>query len=559
MSRQNGITIEEVLKMDCMKNCKIIAGFKGIKNTISSVNVMADPDVISWVEEGDLLLMTGYSFKKITLQEQKNIIKESSKKGLAGIGIKVHPYLETLPSEVLELAENLNFPVIDIYYATPLSDIMTPIFNEIFNRQAYLLKKIEKIYEQFMNAMLKGQNIKDITNLIGDNIKNPVLVKLDVQDKEISQFELIESDKKDILFENVLNFYKNPNRYSEKKIDESNELLDSKYIKRIVVPVIAKDSVFGHIFAWGVNKPLGGYALSVLEIASTTIALEVLKILSVREVENRYKSEFIEDLISLDSKRKEKAIERASFFNLNRNDKFLSVTIKIKGKDNVEEKNFTKLDGVVNSLELYLSKVHDHIERSIRDLELTGVVASKTELIIILLSFKDDESIERALNEFSKQIESIDERFKSIDMSVGIGRVNSYLENFANSYIDSIKAISTGKILKENLVTNFENLGIFKILSQDHLEEELSKFYDGTIKPLVDYDEKKSTELVKTLQSYFDNNGNLKKMSDELFTHYNTVLYRVQRIMEITNMDLENPNDRLNLEISLKIKQLLGK
>ena len=559
MSRQNGITIEEVLKMDCMKNCKIIAGFKGIKNTISSVNVMADPDVISWVEEGDLLLMTGYSFKKITLQEQKNIIKESSKKGLAGIGIKVHPYLETLPSEVLELAEDLNFPVIDIYYATPLSDIMTPIFNEIFNRQAYLLKKIEKIYEQFMNAMLKGQNIKDITNLIGNNIKNPVLVKLDVQDKEIAQFELIESDKKDILFENMLSFYKSPNRYSEKKIDESNELLDSKYIKRIVVPVIAKDSVFGHIFAWGVNKPLGGYALSVLEIASTTIALEVLKMLSVREVENRYKSEFIEDLISLDSKRKEKAIERASFFNLNRNDKFLSVTIKIKSKDNVEEKNFTKLDGVVNSLELYLSKVHDYIERSIRDLELTGVVASKTELIIILLSFKDDENIERVLNEFSKQIESINKRFKNIDMSVGIGRVNNYLENFANSYVDSIKAISTGKILKENLVTNFENLGIFKILSQDHLEEELSKFYDGTIKPLVDYDEKKSTELVKTLQAYFDNNGNLKKMSDELFTHYNTILYRVQRIMEITNMNLENPNDRLNLEISLKIKQLLGK
>ena len=133
----------------------------------------------------------------------------------------------------------------------------------------------------------------------------------------------------------------------------------------------------------------------------------------------------------------------------------------------------------------------------------------------------------------------------------------SYLENFEKSYKDSIKAITTGQILDSGLVTNYENLGIYKILSQDYLEEELEEFYDTTLKPLVEYDQRKSTELIKTLESYFNNNGNLKRMSDELFTHYNTILYRVQRIMDITSMDLENPSDRLNLDISLKIKKLL--
>lgn len=557
MSRRNGITVEEALRMDCMKSSKLIAGFKGIKNTISSVNVMADPDVISWVGEGELLLTTGYSFKESTIEEQKNIIAEASKKSLAGIGIKINPYLESLSSDILSLAEDLNFPIIDIDHKTSLSDIMTPIFNEIFNKQAYLIKKTEEIYEQFMNAMLKGKNINEITKLISSDIKNPVLLKLDFFEEEITQFEDIDEEEKEILRENSIKFYKNSNSNKAKKIGETNELLNSKYIKRMVVPVIAKESVFGHIFAWGLKDSLGGYELSVLEIASTTIALEVLKMLSVREVENRYKSEFIEDLISLDCKRKEKAIERAEFFGLHKQDRFLSLTIKIRGKDNYEEKKLSKLDMVVNPLEQQLSKVHDYIERTIKNLELRGVVASKTERIIVLLSFKDESDIESSLNEFIKQIEYMDERFKSIDMKVGVGRINIGLGNFDKSYKDSIKAISTGNILGSGLVTNFENLGIYKILSQDYLVDELEKFYDNNIKSLVEYDKKKSTELVKTLQSYFDNNGNLKKMSDELFTHYNTILYRMNRIMEITNMNLENPNDRLNLEISLKIKQLL--
>ena len=559
MSRRNGITIEDALKMDCMKGSKLISGFKGVKNTISSVNVMADPDVISWVGEGDFLLTTGYSFKESTLDEQMDIIKEASKKKLAGIGIKLYPYLEKLSSELLGLSEDLNLPIIEINHDMSLSDIMTPIFNEIFNKQAYLLKKTEEIYEQFMNAMLKGKNVGEITELISDDIKNPVLLRLDFFDEEITEFDDIEEDESDLLKSNVLKFYETSDRNKEKKIDESNELIDGKYIKRMVVPIIAKNSVFGHIFAWGMKDSLEGYELSVLEIASTTIALEVLKMLSVREVENRYKSEFIEDLISLDKQRKTTAIERAQFFDIYEEDRFLSVTIKIIGKDNYEESQLANLDVVKNPLEEQLSKVHDYIERTIKNLEFKGVVASKTERIIVLLSFREEDDIKTSLDEFSKQIEDMDKRFKNIDMKVGIGRVVTFLENFVNSYIDSIKAISTGRILNRGLVTNFESLGIYKILSQDHLTEELEKFYDGTIKPLVEYDKKKSTELTKTLEAYFHNNGNLKKMSDELFTHYNTILYRVGRIMDITHMDLEDQDDRLNLEISLKIKKLLGR
>jgi purine catabolism regulator len=46
-------------------------------------------------------------------------------------------------------------------------------------------------------------------------------------------------------------------------------------------------------------------------------------------------------------------------------------------------------------------------------------------------------------------------------------------------------------------------------------------------------------------------------MSELLFTHYNTVLYRMNRIQEITGKNLENEGDRYGLQTALKIMKIL--
>lgn len=554
MVRQNGITIEDIMKMDFMDKCNVVAGFKGIRNTVSKVNVMADPDILSWVDEGELLLTTAYSFKKDNVEEQKKLIKECSRKKLAGIGIKISPYLESLPQEVLDLADRLDLPIIDLYYAIPFSDIMTPVFKEIFNKQAKLLQRVEKVHEELMNAMLQSSSIEKIARIIYSNIRNPILIKLETHEDIICQFDSIDDHIKEMLLKNTRKFYDpNSNKKKEKRLDENKVLIDGKYIPRMVMPIIVKNNVFGHIFAWGINGPLGGFDLSILETTSTTIALEILKSLSVKEVENRYRSEFLEDLLSLDDKRKEKAVQRAHLFNLGEEDQYVIIVSEFKNKLVSGERalKFTQ-DNV--------QKVLNSTESLIRDLELKGIVASRTDSIQILLSFKKEKKIDEAIQSFKEQLENLlIDKFNEIDFRMGIGRPCEGLTNINNSLMDALRAIKAGKILNEDKIISFDNLGIFKILCQDCLNEELEKFYDTTLKPLVDYDEKKSTELVKTLESYFESNGNLRKMSDALFTHYNTVLYRVQRIGEITKMSLEDSEDRLNLEIALKIKQLLKK
>ena len=113
-----------------------------------------------------------------------------------------------------------------------------------------------------------------------------------------------------------------------------------------------------------------------------------------------------------------------------------------------------------------------------------------------------------------------------------------------------------GPRLMDDDIIVFDQLGIFKILIQKNIYEEIERFYHETLDPLLQYDAKKGTELIRTLDAYFENNSNINRTSEVLFTHYNTVLYRMERIRAITGMDLNNPNDRLNLELALKVRKI---
>ena len=60
-----------------------------------------------------------------------------------------------------------------------------------------------------------------------------------------------------------------------------------------------------------------------------------------------------------------------------------------------------------------------------------------------------------------------------------------------------------------------------------------------------------------TVKAYFTHGGNFRRISEDLFTHYNTVIYRVNRIRELLHVDLKDPDTAFNLQLALRIKDLL--
>jgi purine catabolism regulator len=76
------------------------------------------------------------------------------------------------------------------------------------------------------------------------------------------------------------------------------------------------------------------------------------------------------------------------------------------------------------------------------------------------------------------------------------------------------------------------------------------------MQPLANYDSENRGSLVKTVQAYFDHHGNISQTAESLFVHRNTLLYRMDRVQELTGIQLEQANMRLALHLALKLWQL---
>jgi len=106
-------------------------------------------------------------------------------------------------------------------------------------------------------------------------------------------------------------------------------------------------------------------------------------------------------------------------------------------------------------------------------------------------------------------------------------------------------------------VLAFDDTGAYRLLlSQD--PEELQRFYEETIAPLSAYDEQYETELVATVAAFLDADGNVAATSQRLFTHRHTVRYRLDRVRELTELDVGSSDGREKLSLGLKAMRVLG-
>jgi len=87
---------------------------------------------------------------------------------------------------------------------------------------------------------------------------------------------------------------------------------------------------------------------------------------------------------------------------------------------------------------------------------------------------------------------------------------------------------------------------------------ELKRFYDETLRPLVSYDEQYETDLLGTLQTFLDCDANVNATAARLITHRHTIRYRFERVRELTGLDVSSTDGREKLSLGLKAMRVLG-
>ena len=89
-----------------------------------------------------------------------------------------------------------------------------------------------------------------------------------------------------------------------------------------------------------------------------------------------------------------------------------------------------------------------------------------------------------------------------------------------------------------------------RLLEKLAASPELSPFA-GLVQPLEDYDRERGSDLVRTLAVYFGTGENASEAADRLFLHRNSLLYRLERIQNLTGLDLRDSEVRLALRLGL--------
>ena len=194
MNRKVGISLSKIISSGYLGESEILTGKKSLDRIVTKTNVMVDPDILEWSNEAEFILSTGYFFKDSTIEAQKKIIREMAKIKVSALGIKVKPYLKSINQEVLDLAEKLNFPMIDIDHNINFNDIMIPILQDIYDEQSKIIRKVEIIHKDNMNVVLKGGGVKDILKRLSKTMRNPIYV-VDHHFEEVIEQSNLEKEK----------------------------------------------------------------------------------------------------------------------------------------------------------------------------------------------------------------------------------------------------------------------------------------------------------------------------------------------------------------------------
>ena len=112
----------------------------------------------------------------------------------------------------------------------------------------------------------------------------------------------------------------------------------------------------------------------------------------------------------------------------------------------------------------------------------------------------------------------------------------------------------------ERPVLAFDDTGAYRLLLTAMSEDpaELQRFYAETVEPLVAYDEQYATDLVQTVEAFLDADGNVAGTAARLFTHRHTIRYRLERVRELSGLDVASTDGREKLSLGLKAMRVLG-
>jgi len=550
------------MRFGVFATARLVAGEAGLDRPIEWVRTMETPEVQP--RAGDLMLTTGFPIKD-DRAAQIRLVDRIAASGGAGLVVRPHPYLRKLPPEMLAEADRLSVPLFTVGADVAFIDLMAPLLERIINAEHWRLKRSLDIHRRFTELVLDGKGVNEICRTLAELLESAVVI-------EDASFHLLAhaGGTGDPHRKETIQRQGTPHRVLfDPQIQRMLREVEAKRgplkvpafphvgmsRERLIAPIFAANQVLGYISVLDHPPHHEELAFLAMEQAALVLALAIAKERELSEVEGRVRGEFLEDLLHGTYGDETAAQRRARHLGYPLHGSHILMLVDIDDFRGFNRARQITEDAIQAIKREFLRRVTGVVRASYPRALVQGRSDSVVSLLPVGTEPGDHQARAQALGLQVRQ--NIADWKPGFTVSVGFSGATEAPAGIAAAQREVVSVMdSLARFKRWGQVVAVPELGLTGLLAAV-TDERLVDYSHRHLGPLIEHDTLRKGSLVATLRAYLET-GEQQQAASRLRVHPNTLRYRLDRIREITGVDLEDQETRLNLSVALRVQALLG-
>jgi PucR family transcriptional regulator, purine catabolism regulatory protein len=554
-------TVRDAMR-SILAGAKLVAGDGGLDQSIEWVRLMETPEILP--RAGDLMFTTGFPIKDDPAA-QIRLVSRIADSGGVGLVVRPMPYLRKLPPEMLTEADRLNVPLFTVAGDVQLIDLMAPLLERIINAEHWRLKRSIEIHRRFTELVLDGKGVNEICRTLADLLESAVTVE-DASfhllahaggsaDPHRKETILRQGTPQRVLFDPQIQrtLREVEAKRGPVKVPAFPHLGMSR--ERLIAPILAAGQVLGYISVLDHPPHNEELAFMAIEQAALVLALSVAKERELSEVEGRVRGEFLEDLLHATYGDEAAAQRRARHVGYPLHGSHIVMLVDIDDFRGFNRARQVSEDAIQALKREFLRRVTGVVRISFA----RALVQGRSDQVVALLPLgAEGGDYQVRAHAIGLQIQQAIADWKpGFTVSVGFSGPTEAPTGVAGALREVTSVMeSLARFKRWSQVVAVPELGLTGLLAAV-TDERLVDYSHRHLGPLIEHDRSRKGSLVATLRAYLET-GEQQQAAQRLRVHPNTLRYRLDRIREISGVDLEDPETRLNLAVALRVQALLG-
>lgn len=309
--------------------------------------------------------------------------------------------------------------------------------------------------------------------------------------------------------------------------------------KRVAIAIRKGSEVLGYIWAIEVNRPITEEDDDILRQAARAAVSRLVQRQGKRKAEEQRRKEFLWELLLGNHSSDTLIRQKAESLQLQLSTPYLICIIEAAG----------------TRLEQYLYPL------LMRDKLLWVVDGNQIVLLIGQAGAgkQQDEALVRKVKQFlADSLGKLESHVSEGQVTAGYGRSYKAYADLVKSYREALHAVKIKRLFPQETagIHGYRELGIYRYLLKLKQWDEEQGYENERLARLKQYDAENQTAMTETLETYLDAAGKVNITANRLHIHINTLSYRLKRIEEIMQVDLEDMNQRVALYLELKLDKL---